>query len=290
MSQVYTLKDYKTEEKSWWCPGCGDFGVLAALQKALVELNLAPHEVVIVAGIGCSGKIGNYINSYNIHVVHGRTLPTAMGVKLANRSLTVLAVGGDGDGFAIGMSHFLHAVRRNVNITYITMDNHIYGLTKGQNSPTSDKGAKVKATPEGNIESPVRPLSLAVTGGATWVAQGFSAKQAQLVRLIEGAIRHEGFSFLNVISPCVTYNKVNTYDWYKEVLVDLDEDEGYRPDSRAEALRRLIEHDELVTGLVYEEAAPTYEAQVPGFRSEPIVAGDWSVPAEDWERLLAHYR
>jgi 2-oxoglutarate ferredoxin oxidoreductase subunit beta len=290
MSAVYTLKDYKTDEKSWWCPGCGDFGVLAALQKALVELNLAPHEVVIVAGIGCSGKIGNYINSYNFHVVHGRTLPTAMGVKLANRRLTVLAVGGDGDGFAIGMSHFLHAVRRNVDVTYITMDNHIYGLTKGQNSPTSDRGAKAKASPAGSIESPIRPLSLAVTGGCTWVAQGFSARQQQLVRLMKEAIQHEGFSFLNTISPCVTYNKVNTYDWYKDVLVDLDEDEGYRADDRAEALRRLIQHQELVTGLVYREQAPSYEAQVPGFRSEPIVAQDHRIAREDWEALLDRYR
>jgi 2-oxoglutarate ferredoxin oxidoreductase subunit beta len=290
LSQTYTLKDYKTDEKSWWCPGCGDFGVLAALQKALVELNLAPHEVVIIAGIGCSGKIGNYINSYNFHVVHGRTLPTAMGVKLANRALTVLAVGGDGDGFAIGMSHFVHAVRRNVDITYITMDNHIYGLTKGQNSPTSDKGAKAKASPGGSIESPVRPLALAVTGGCTWVGQGFSARQAQLVELIKGAIQHRGFSFLNTISPCVTYNKVNTYDWYKEVLVDLDADPSYEPVSRAEALRRLIQHDELVTGVVYREEAPTFEAQIPGFREEPIVAAPLAVSPSQWETFLAHYR
>ena len=290
MSAVYTLKDYKTDEKSWWCPGCGDFGVLAALQKALVELNIAPHEVAIVAGIGCSGKIGNYINSYNFHVVHGRTLPTAMGVKLANRRLTVLAVGGDGDGFAIGMSHFLHAVRRNVDITYIVMDNHVYGLTKGQNSPTSDRGAKAKAQPAGNIESPVRPLSLAVTGGCTWVGQGFSAKQAQLVDLIKDAIRHPGFSFLNTISPCVTYNKVNTYDWYKEVLVDLDQDPTYRPDDRAEALRRLIQHDELVTGLIYREEAPTYEALLPGFRDEPIAEQDLGIDAAAWEDLLARFR
>lgn len=290
MSTVYTLKDYKTDEKSWWCPGCGDFGVLAALQRALAELNLAPHEVVIIAGIGCSGKIGNYINSYNFHVVHGRTLPAAMGVKLANRRLTVLAVGGDGDAFAIGMSHFLHAVRRNVNITYITMDNHVYGLTKGQNSPTSDRGAKAKASPNGSIESPVRPLSLAITGGCTWVGQGFSARQAQLVRLIKGAVEHEGFSFLNTISPCVTYNKVNTYDWYKEVLVDLDEDETYQPNNRAEALRRLIQHEELVTGLVYREEAPAYESLIPGFREEPIVAQDYRIDPEEWGKILSRYR
>ncbi|HEY8496787.1 MAG TPA: thiamine pyrophosphate-dependent enzyme, partial [Limnochordales bacterium] len=139
------LADYKTNEKSWWCPGCGDFGVLAALQKALVDLGIEPHNVAIVAGIGCSGKIGNYINCYNFHVVHGRTLPTAMGLKLVNRDLTVIAAGGDGDGYAIGGNHFLHAIRRNVDVTYIVMDNQIYGLTKGQTSPTSKLGFKTKS-------------------------------------------------------------------------------------------------------------------------------------------------
>jgi 2-oxoglutarate ferredoxin oxidoreductase subunit beta len=266
-----TLADFKTAEKSWWCPGCGDFGVLAALQKALVNLGVEPEEVAIIAGIGCSGKIGNYINSYNFHVVHGRTLPAAMGLKLANRDLTVLAVGGDGDGFAIGMGHFVHAVRRNINVTYIVMDNHIYGLTKGQNSPTSDRGAIAKATPHGSIEQPVRPLSLAVAGGATWVAQGFSSWQPQLVRLIEEAVRHPGFSFLNVISPCVTFNRVNTYDAYKKGLTNLDDRPDYTPHDRAEALRLLVASDEMVAGLVYRQAdSVSYESQIPGFSATPI--------------------
>lgn len=231
-----TLADYKTTEKSWWCPGCGDFAVLAALQKALVNLGLEPHQIALVAGIGCSGKIGNYINCYNFHVVHGRTLPTAMGLHLANRDLTVLAAGGDGDGFAIGMGHFMHAVRRNADITYIVMDNHIYGLTKGQISPTSDPGFKTKSQPVGNIERPVKPLQLALAGGATFVAQGFSSNVKQLTRLIEQGIQHKGFSFINAISPCVTFNKVNTYDWYRSVLIDLDENESYQLNSCSKAL------------------------------------------------------
>ncbi len=285
-----TLADFKTDEKAWWCAGCGDFGVLAALGRALVNLDLKPEEVALVAGIGCSGKIGNYVNSYNFHVVHGRTLPTAMGLKLANRDLRVLAVGGDGDGFAIGMGHFNHAVRRNVDLTYIVMDNHIYGLTKGQNSPTSDQGAKVKATPWGSIERPVRPLSLAITGGATFVAQGFSSWQPQLVRLIEEAMRHPGFSYLNVISPCVTFNKVNTYDWYKKNLRNLDDDPSYRPDDRSHAFELLTREDEMVTGVLFrEDGQATYEERIPGFRTQPIVQQTAPTRAE-LEEMLAAYR
>lgn len=286
-----TLQDYRTEEKSWWCPGCGDFGVLAALQKALVNLQIPPHEVAIVAGIGCSGKIGNYINSYNTHVVHGRTLPSALGVKLANRDLLVIAAGGDGDGFAIGMNHFIHAVRRNINVKYIVMDNHIYGLTKGQNSPTSDSGQKVKATPFGNIESPVRPLSLALAAGATFVAQGFSSNQAQLARLIQEAIQHPGFAFVNTFSPCVTYNRINTYDFYKQGLTNLDEDESYRTDDRALALTRVLQHDEMVTGLIYrDENSRPYEDGLPGFATQPLAGREISLPEGEFDKILASYR
>jgi 2-oxoglutarate ferredoxin oxidoreductase subunit beta len=285
-----TLADFKTEEKAWWCPGCGDFGVLAALTKSLVELGLEPENVAIVAGIGCSGKIGNYIRSYNLHVVHGRTLPAAMGLKLANRRLTVLAVGGDGDGYAIGMGHFAHALRRNVDLTYLVMDNHIYGLTKGQNSPTSDRGAKAKATPWGSLEQPVRPLSWAVTGGATFVAQGFSSWQPQLVRILTQAIAHRGFSFVNVLSPCVTFNKVNTYDWYKKHLRNLDEDPSYEPGDRSRAFALLQAEEEMVTGVVYrEEDAPSYEELLPGFGEEPMVNLPPPSP-EEVERLLLSFR
>lgn len=261
-----TLEAFKTDEKAWWCPGCGDFGVLSALQKALADLDVEPEEVALVAGIGCSGKIGNYINSYNLHVTHGRTLPAALGVKLANPSLTVIAAGGDGDAFAIGMSHFAHAVRRNPDITYIVMDNHIYGLTKGQNSPTSDPGAKSKATPWGNVEQPVRPLSLALSAGATFVAQGFSGNPRQLTAIIEEAIRHKGFSYVNAISPCVTFNRVNTYDFYRKSLVNLEEDPEYRTNDRAWALRKLLETDELVTGIIYrDDETLSFEERLPGF-------------------------
>lgn len=284
-----TLQDFKTSEKSWWCPGCGDFGVLAAMQRALVAVGAEPSTTALVAGIGCSGKLGNYINSYNIHVTHGRTLPAALGVKLANRDLLVLAAGGDGDAYAIGMGHFMHALRRNVDMTYIVMDNHIYGLTKGQTSPTSDSGFQTKTTPQGSIDRPVHPLMLAVSAGATFVAQGFSSWQPQLASLIQRGIEHPGFALINVISPCVTYNKVNTYDWYKKMLANLEDDPAYNPHNRAQALARLDATDEMVTGIIYQEESLPYENQVEGFRSKPLVHQDWHVDAETWNTLLRQF-
>ncbi len=286
-----TLAELKTNAEPWWCPGCGDFGVLRALQTALVNLGLEPHKVAIIAGIGCSGKIGNYINCYNFHVVHGRTLPVATGLKLANRDLTVIAAGGDGDGFAIGMGHFMHAVRRNPDITYIVMDNHVYGLTKGQVSPTSDKGMKTKSQPEGNFERPVKPLQVALAAGATFVAQGFSSNVKQLANLIAKGIQHKGFALINAISPCVTYNRINTYDWYRKVLVNLDEDPSYNPHDRQLALQTVIEHDELVTGLIYQDLETTsLEAGIPGYREEPIVEQQLELPEEDFAKLVSSFR
>jgi 2-oxoglutarate ferredoxin oxidoreductase subunit beta len=290
-TQTLALADYKTAEESWWCPGCGDFGVLAALQKALLDLQVQPANVAIVAGIGCSGKIGNYVNSYNVHVTHGRTMPAALGLKMANRELTVIAAGGDGDGYAIGMGHFMHAVRRNPDITYIVMDNQIYGLTKGQTSPTSAMGFETKSTPGGNIEHTVRPLQLALAGGASFVAQGFSSNQKQLVDLLKRAIQHKGFSLVNTMSPCVTFNKVNTFAWFKQNLVDVEKLPSYDPSDKIAAMRTLMEHNEMVTGLIYERPdATSFEDLAPGFRQQGIVNQDWTVPPAEFQRILAGYR
>ncbi len=290
-TQQLTIADYKTSEGSWWCPGCGDFGVLAALQKALLDLAIPPEEIAVVAGIGCSGKIGNYINSYNLHVTHGRTMPAALGLKLANRELTVIAAGGDGDGFAIGMGHFIHAIRRNPDITYLVMDNQIYGLTKGQSSPTSAEGFHTRSTPEGTIEHPVRPLQLAIAAGATFVAQGFSSNQRQLVELIKAGIQHRGFSLINTVSPCVTFNRVNTYDWYKQTLLNLDTVADYDPTDRGKAMGMLMERDELVNGLVYrsDESRP-FEDKLVGYRAEALSKQDWHVDQADFAKILNDYR
>ncbi len=214
---------YKGKIHPDWCPGCGDFSVLAALQAALFELGLKPHQVVVVSGIGCSSNLPGFINTYGMHTLHGRALAVGNGVKLANHSLKVICTGGDGDGFGIGGNHFTHSMRRNVDLTYIVMDNQIYGLTTGQTSPTSRKGMKTKSTPDGNLENPINPIPQAIVGGATYVARGFSGKQKHLVDLFKGAIMHKGFSFVDVFSPCVTYNKDNTYQFFNPRVKILQE-------------------------------------------------------------------
>ncbi|MDI3256436.1 MAG: 2-oxoacid:ferredoxin oxidoreductase subunit beta [Kyrpidia sp.] len=266
-----TVKEFRNNVRPNWCPGCGDFSVQAAIQRALASLGLEPEQVAVVSGIGCSGRISGYINTYGFHGVHGRALPLAQGLKLANRDLTVIASGGDGDGFGIGLGHFIHAVRRNLDITYIVMDNQIYGLTKGQTSPTSAHGFKAKTTPTGNIEHAVRPIQIALAAGIGFAAQSFSSDINQLTRLVEEAIRYKGFALVNVFSPCVTFNKVNTYDWFKQHIVNLDDDPGHDPSDRNKAMQKILETGGLCTGLIYKEERPPYEELIPGFQAEPVV-------------------
>jgi 2-oxoglutarate ferredoxin oxidoreductase subunit beta len=218
-----TVKDFKGRVDPDWCPGCGDFGVLAALKQALAELGLQPHEVMTVSGIGCSSNLPGYVNAYGMHTLHGRALAVATGAQLANHKLKIIATGGDGDGFGIGGNHFLHTMRRNVDLTYLVMDNQIYGLTTGQISPTSIKGMKTKSTPFGSAENPINPISLAIAGGATYVARGFTGQQKHLVELIKGGIQHRGFSLIDVFSPCVTYNNDNSHEFFKTRVKKLEE-------------------------------------------------------------------
>ena len=219
-------ESYKGKIDPDWCPGCGDFSVLAAIEKTLTKMGLQPHQVVTISGIGCSSNLPGFINTYGMHTLHGRALAVATGVKMSNHELTVLVTGGDGDGFGIGGNHFLHTMRRNVDLTYIVMDNQIYGLTTGQTSPTSVLGMQTKSTPEGNLENPINPIPLAMAGGATFVARGYSGKQSHLVEVLKQAIEHRGFSFVDVFSPCVTYNLDNTYKWFRPRIKFL-EDEGH---------------------------------------------------------------
>ena len=201
-SAAQLVKDsFKGKIHPDWCPGCGDFSVLSALQAALFELGLNPHQVVVISGIGCSSNLPGFMNTYGMHTLHGRALAVGVGVKMGNHNLKVICVGGDGDGYGIGGNHFLHTLRRNVDITYIVMDNQIYGLTTGQTSPTSTKGMKTKSTPYGNVENPLNPIPLAMVGGATYVARGFSGKQKHLVELMKGAIQHKGFALVDVLAP-----------------------------------------------------------------------------------------
>ena len=255
------VKDtYKGKVHPDWCPGCGDFSVLSALQTALFELGLKPHQVVVISGIGCSSNLPGFINTYGMHTLHGRSLAVGTGVKMGNHELKVICVGGDGDGYGIGGNHFLHTMRRNVDLTYIVMDNQIYGLTTGQTSPTSVKGMKTKSTPAGSVENPINPIPLAMVGGATYVARGFSGKQRHLADLLKGAIQHKGFALVDVFSPCVTYNKDNTYQWFNP-RVKVLEDQSHDPtDFQNALLKGSLWGEEIPIGLFWKRAdLPTLE-------------------------------
>ncbi len=208
------LADYKTDVHNDWCPGCGDFGIVNAIQMALADMGIQRDKTVMFSGIGCSGKTSHFINTYGIHTLHGRVLTFAQGAKIANPELTVVAVGGDGDGLGIGAGHFVAAGRRNVNMTYIIFDNGVYGLTKGQASPTLKLGEQTKSLPSPNTNYNVNPIGLAVASGFTFVARGYSYDVRHLKDLIVQAVNHNGLSFLDVLQPCPTYNDINTRDWY----------------------------------------------------------------------------
>ena len=270
-----------------WCPGCGDFGVLKAVKMALVQLGIPPHRAMIVSGIGCSSNLPGFIRANGVHSLHGRSLPVAQGIHLANTGLTVIAVGGDGDGYGIGMGHFIHAVRRNLDLTYIVMDNQIYGLTTGQTSPTTMLDVRTKTTPRGNAEMPIQPLALAIASGASFVARCFSGDPSHMAATISAAISHRGFSLVDVFSPCVTYNKINTYPWFKERVYRL-EDEGYDPGDPAIAFARCQEFGPRIPlGIFYRHERPTYEDSDPVLQGQPLVDRPLGLSRELFDELLA---
>ena len=277
-----TMADLKGKVDPDWCPGCGDFGVLAAVQKALVELQIPNHTVVTISGIGCSSNLPGFINTYGMHTLHGRALAVATGVKMANHDLTVLVTGGDGDGFGIGGNHFIHTMRRNVDLLYIVMDNQIYGLTTGQTSPTSRIGMKTKSMPFGNIEGPVNPISLALAAGATFVARGFSAEQKHLTELIKQGIQHKGFSFLDVFSPCVTYNHDNTFQWLRSRVKKLEDDAAYDPaDWMAAMGKSLLWGDEIPIGKFFVRTdVPSLHGAEPVLNAGPLVQADMRIASD----------
>jgi len=261
---VLTVRDYRSGEKPVWCPGCGDYGVLSATLKALATLQLPKHEVVIVAGIGCSSRAPYFISTYGFHGVHGRSLPIATGVKLANPELTVLALGGDGDLMAIGAGHFPHAAARNVDLTCVMMDNQTYGLTKNQASPTSFLGRKTKSTPYGVTTKPIKPVLFALTSGASFVARGYSARPNELAQLLVEAVKHKGFSFVHVQSPCAEF--LNTYDYYDEHISELPPD--WDQHDLKEAIDLALTEEKVHLGIFYREERPVYERVAAEFEPE----------------------
>jgi len=285
-----TLNDYRMDITPNWCPGCGDFSVLAAIQRAAVNLRIEPKNFVLQSGIGCSGRISGYLNVYGMHTMHGRSLAVAQGVKLANRDLTVVCAGGDGDGFGIGGNHFVHAARRNIDITYIVMDNQIYGLTKGQMSPTSPKGFLTKSSPEGNPESPISPLQLALSANASFIAQGFSGDIKQITSLIEQGIQHKGFAFINIFSPCVTFNKVFTYDLFKQNLVNVDDDPQYDPTNRTMAFDKVEQTDGFVKGLIHRQEREEFVDSLPGKSGKENLSNqDLHIGVDQIQKMLRKY-
>ena len=254
-AEAYKWKDYKSELKPVWCPGCGDFGVLSSLYRAMAELQLEPSNTVVVSGIGCSSRLPGYVETFGFNGVHGRALTLATGIKVARRELDVIAVGGDGDGVAIGGNHFLHAARRNLNIAYIMMDNEIYGLTKGQVAPTTPTGDVTKTTFYGNPEPAVDPCELAISFGATWVSRAFSSDIKGTVGLMKAAIQHRGFSFLNIMSPCVTFRGKEQQTILKAKQQSVPE--GHDATDRSAAIRLTREVDVMSVGVLYEVHQPT---------------------------------
>ena len=249
-------KDFKSHVKPTWCPGCGDFGVLASLYQALARLQLDPARTVVVSGIGCSSRLPFFVRTYGFQTAHGRVLPVAIGVKLANPDLTVVAVGGDGDGFSIGGNHLAHAVRRNPDITYVVMDNEVYGLTKGQTSPTSPLGFKTKSTPAGSSDAPVNPMAWVLASGVSYAARGFSGDPRGLTDLIVDGIQHPGFAFIQAMSPCPTF--YNTFDLWRPKIEPLPED--HDPGDRSQALAQGFRDDAIPVGVFYRQPRPTLES------------------------------
>ena len=280
-------KDFKSKITPDWCPGCGDFGVLNGLQRACAELGIAPHEIVNVSGIGCSSNFPGYFKAYGMHTLHGRSLAYAAGVQLANHELTVICTGGDGDGYGIGGNHFTHIARRNVDLTYIVMNNQIYGLTTGQVSPTSRQGAKTKSTPFGNVELPINPITAAIMNGATFVARGFSADGKHLTELMTKAIQHRGFALIDVFSPCVTFNKDNSYDFFKPRVKKL-EDEGHDTSDWKAACEKAMEWgDSIYTGVFIQREAPTLGDLEPVLaEGGPLAHRPLGLSKEDTQRVI----
>ena len=277
-------KPFETGAFPTWCPGCGNFGIWTATKQALMKSGLEPHEVFFSFGIGCSGNEMNFLHGYGFHGLHGRSLPVAHGAKIGNHKIKVIAIGGDGDGYGEGLSHFLHTLRGNADLTYIVHDNQVYGLTKGQTSPTSEKGFKTNSTPLGVIEKPINPLALAIAQEGTFIAQGFSGNANHLIDMIVEAIKHPGFSLVNVLQPCVTFNHHNTFSWFFKRVYDLQKT-GHDMHDKNAALSKAFEWGEKIPiGILYQERRDTYEEDLPQLHTRALSEQD--VHVENIEDLL----
>ena len=273
-----------------WCPGCGDFAVLKAVKMGAAKAGVAPHNLLVVSGIGCSSNLPGYVHAYGVHSLHGRAVAVASGAKFANHSLQAVITGGDGDGYGIGIAHFIHAMRRNLDLTYVVMNNQIYGLTTGQASPTTMKQMKTKSTPRGNVELPINPLALALVSGATYISRAFSGDPGHMADLIAGGIQHKGFALVDVFSPCVTYNKLNTYAYFKQRCYKLEDTPGYDPSNPSTAMERTFEWgDKIPIVLFYKDEQPTYEDSEPALKAGPLVHQPLGMKKELFDSLVEEF-
>ena len=282
-----TIAEYQGTEHPTWCPGCGDFPILKCIKEALVQLEIPPHQVVMTSGIGCGSKLPHYMRVNEFNSIHGRALPVAMGLKLANHELTIISITGDGDGYGIGGNHFIHTCRRNPDIVHIVENNQVYGLTKGQYSPTSDLGYVTTTSPEGTIEAAINPMALAIAAGATFVSRVSAGNPKHMTEVIMKAIEHKGYALVDVLQPCVTYNKKNTYAWYKERSYVVNDEPGYDPRDKVAAFRKAHEWEERIPiGIIYrEEGRQTYEEQVTVLKQGSLIKQGLTRPKEEYERL-----
>ncbi len=264
-----TLDDYKGQTPAW-CPGCGNFGILKSFKDAVVELGIEPHQFTIVSGIGQSSKFPHYLKCNTFNGLHGRTLPVATGIRLANHEMFVIAVAGDGDCYGEGGNHLMHAIRRNVGVKLFVHDNQIYGLTKGQPSPTTMEGTVAKNQPFGVFSEQLNPIALAIALDCSFVARGFAGDPVHLKDLMKAAILHKGFSLVDILQPCVTFNKVNTYEWYKQRAYHLGPE--YDPEDRIKAFGRALEWgDRIPLGVIYKNHRPVLEERIPVIKGSPLV-------------------
>ncbi len=284
-------KDFKPEVAPDWCPGCGDFGVLTGLFQACAELQIQPHDLMVVSGIGCSSNLPGFIRSYGFHSLHGRALPVATGLKLANQAMTVMVTGGDGDGYGIGLNHFIQAMRRNIDVTYIVMNNEIYGLTTGQVSPTSETGMKTKTTPLGNLEGMLNPMALALASGCGYIARGFSGQPKHLTQLYKEGIQHQGFSLIDVFSPCVTFNKHNSYQYFRDRIYKLEDEDHDTSDFHAAMDRALEWEPRIPIGLFYRNPnpPPSLDALDPALTGKPLVHQTFDISSETRAGLIREF-
>ncbi|MFH1976577.1 MAG: 2-oxoacid:ferredoxin oxidoreductase subunit beta [Pseudomonadota bacterium] len=270
------IKDYDSDVENKWCPGCGNFGILAAMKGALAAQRISPEKILIISGIGQAAKTPHYLKCNLFHSLHGRALPVATGAKIANHKLTILVNSGDGDCYGEGGNHFMHAVRRNIDLTVLVHNNKVYGLTKGQASPTSDEGMVTKIQSDGVLSETFNPLSVALALGAGFVARSFSGKPEHLSKIIQEGIKHKGFSLIDILQPCVSFNHVNTFDWYKKRVYDLFE-EGYIPDDFNKAMERSrMWGDKIPIGIIYQKEKPSYTDKINKLKKGTLVSGEYS--------------